>query len=152
MKKTFLNFVVDQWSTLPPVENVDLSGKTVVVVGANAGIGFEAVTHFARMSPAKLIVACRSERKGRVAVSGTVSCRLRRLGTHFFQRNRSGYWIQVVRVVESRPRRFCFRDQFRGEVSTGGCPSGHIGHERRCTVQGVRRDCRWLGIKVSFLS
>lgn len=69
MKKTFLSFVVDQWSTLPPVESVDLSGKTVVVVGANAGIGFEAATHFARMSPAKLIVACRNDSKGKAAVS-----------------------------------------------------------------------------------
>jgi len=69
MKKTFIGFVVDQWSTLPPVESVDLSGKTVVVVGANAGIGFEATAHFARMSPAKLILACRSESRGKVAVS-----------------------------------------------------------------------------------
>jgi len=82
MKKTILNFVVDQWSTLPPVESVDLSGKTVVVVGANVGIGFEAATHFARMSPAKLIVACRSESKGKVAVAeieaatGFKSCEL----------------------------------------------------------------------------
>jgi cation diffusion facilitator CzcD-associated flavoprotein CzcO len=152
MKKTFLGFVVDQWSTLPPVESVDLSGKTVVVVGANAGIGFEAVAHFARMGPAKLILACRSESRGKVAVSGTVSRALLRLGTQFFQRNRSGHWIQVVRGVESRPRRFCFRDQFRGEVSTGVRPSGHIGHERRYTDEGVRRGCRWLGIKVGFLS
>ena len=84
MKKTFLSFVVDQWSTLPPVESADLSGKTVVVVGANAGIGFEAATHFARMDPAKLIVACRSESKGKAAVSGTFSRSLLRLGTQLF--------------------------------------------------------------------
>ena len=119
MKKTFLSFVADQWSTLPPVESVDLSGKTVVVVGANVGIGFEAATHFARMSPAKLIVACRNDDKGKAAVSGTFSRHVLRLGTQLFQRHRSGYWMQVVRVVEGRPRRFCFRDQFRGEVSTG---------------------------------
>ena len=119
MKKTFLSFVVDQWSTLPPVESANLSGKTVVVVGANAGIGFEAATHFARMNPAKLIVACRSESKGKAAVSGTVSRSLLRLGTQFFYRYRSGYRVQVVRAVEGRPRRFCFRDQFRGEVAAG---------------------------------
>lgn len=70
MKKTFLRFVVEQWSTVPPVESADLTGKTVVVVGANTGIGFEAATHFSRMNPAKLILACRSESKGVSAVSG----------------------------------------------------------------------------------
>ena len=70
MKKTLLSFVVDQWSTVPAVENVDLTGKTVVIVGANAGIGFEAAKHVARMNPAKLILACRSESKGVAAVSG----------------------------------------------------------------------------------
>ncbi|KAG8215354.1 hypothetical protein J3R82DRAFT_8951 [Butyriboletus roseoflavus] len=82
MKKTYFNFIVDQWSTVPPVESVDLVGKTVMVVGANTGIGFEAAKHFARMNPAKLIVACRSESKGKAAISeielatGFKSCEL----------------------------------------------------------------------------
>ncbi|KIJ64227.1 hypothetical protein HYDPIDRAFT_28664 [Hydnomerulius pinastri MD-312] len=67
MKKSFFDLVVDQWSTVPPVETADLSGKTVVVVGANVGIGFEAAKHFARMNPARLIIACRSESKGKAA-------------------------------------------------------------------------------------
>ncbi|KAF8549693.1 NAD(P)-binding protein [Imleria badia] len=69
MKKTFLGFVLDQWSTVPAVESVDLSGKTVVVVGANTGIGLEAAKHFARMCPTKLILGCRSESRGQSAVS-----------------------------------------------------------------------------------
>ena len=96
MKKMFLSFITDQWSTLPPVESVDLSGKTVVVVGTNVGISFEAATHFTCMNPAKLIVACCSESKGKVAVSGTFSRSLLRLGTQFFYRYRSGYRMQVV--------------------------------------------------------
>ena len=64
------------------IESADLSGNTVVVVGANVGIGFKAATHkFARMSPAKLMVACRSESKGKAAVSGMFSRRVLRLGT-----------------------------------------------------------------------
>ncbi|KAG2139826.1 uncharacterized protein EDB93DRAFT_691911 [Suillus bovinus] len=47
----------------------DLSGKTVLVVGANVGIGLEASKHFARMQPARLIIACRSEAKGKVALA-----------------------------------------------------------------------------------
>ena len=49
---------------VPPVLHADLVGKTVIITGANAGIGFEAAKHFAKMSPARLILACRSEEKG----------------------------------------------------------------------------------------
>ena len=72
MKKSIFDFIVDQWTTVPPVENADLTGKTVMVVGANAGIGFEAAKHFARMNPAKLVLACRSESKGKAALSGSL--------------------------------------------------------------------------------
>ncbi|KAG2336549.1 short-chain dehydrogenase [Suillus weaverae] len=69
MKLSYLNFVIDQWSALPPVETADLSGKTVLVVGANVGIGLEASKHFARMRPARLIIACRSKAKGKAALT-----------------------------------------------------------------------------------
>ncbi|THV00245.1 hypothetical protein K435DRAFT_657548 [Dendrothele bispora CBS 962.96] len=50
--------------TMPPVIMIiDLSGKTVIVTGANAGIGFEAAKHLARMNPEKLIIVCRVRRK-----------------------------------------------------------------------------------------
>ncbi|KAK7458152.1 hypothetical protein VKT23_010060 [Stygiomarasmius scandens] len=49
---------------MPPVVSADLSGKTVIVTGANTGIGLEAAKHFARMNPGKLIIACRSQEKG----------------------------------------------------------------------------------------
>ncbi|KAG1730894.1 hypothetical protein EDB19DRAFT_1739666 [Suillus lakei] len=45
------------------------TGKTVLVVGANVGIGLEASKHFARMQPARLIIACRSEAKGKAALA-----------------------------------------------------------------------------------
>ncbi|KAG1809102.1 uncharacterized protein BJ212DRAFT_1528640 [Suillus subaureus] len=69
MKYSFLDYVISQWSALPPVETADLSGKTVLVVGANVGIGLEAAKHFARMQPARLIIACRSEGKGKAALA-----------------------------------------------------------------------------------
>ncbi|EIW80560.1 short-chain dehydrogenase [Coniophora puteana RWD-64-598 SS2] len=61
-------FIKDQWSCIPPVVRADLSGQTVVVVGANVGIGLEASVHFASMGPERLIIACRSEGKGKNAV------------------------------------------------------------------------------------
>ncbi|KAG6808152.1 hypothetical protein H0H93_000509 [Arthromyces matolae] len=39
-----------------------------MVIGANTGIGFEATKHFARMKPARLILACRSKEKGEAAI------------------------------------------------------------------------------------
>ncbi|KAJ7272442.1 short-chain dehydrogenase [Mycena rebaudengoi] len=67
-RMTLLSFIRDQREKRPPVERVDLTGKTVVVVGANAGLGFEATKHFATMNPGRLILACRSQIKGQEAL------------------------------------------------------------------------------------
>lgn len=67
-RRTFLNFVSDQLWKVHPVVHVDLTGKTVVVVGANVGLGFEAAKHFASMNPKRLVLACRSQEKGQAAV------------------------------------------------------------------------------------
>ncbi|EKM54522.1 uncharacterized protein PHACADRAFT_258430 [Phanerochaete carnosa HHB-10118-sp] len=67
-KFTFMSFLSEQWTRLPPPLQVDLTGKTVIVTGSNTGIGLEAAMHFARMRPARLIVACRSEDKGKAAL------------------------------------------------------------------------------------
>lgn len=48
--------------------NANLKGKTIIVVGANTGIGFEAAQHFARMDAGRLILACRSQEKGEAAI------------------------------------------------------------------------------------
>ncbi|KIL64811.1 hypothetical protein M378DRAFT_186611 [Amanita muscaria Koide BX008] len=66
---SFLAFVHRQWRTIPPVRTADLTGKTVVVIGANAGIGFEAAKHFATMNAAKLVLGCRSRERGELAIS-----------------------------------------------------------------------------------
>ncbi|KAJ7078774.1 hypothetical protein C8R44DRAFT_910112 [Mycena epipterygia] len=68
MRFTFWDFVKHQFATLEPVLKEDLTGKTVIISGANTGIGLEAAKHFATMSPGRLILACRSESKGQVAV------------------------------------------------------------------------------------
>ena len=67
---TFLGFIKDQRWKVAPVEHVDLTGKTVVVVGANVGLGFEAAKHFASMNPKRLVLGCRSQEKGQVALQG----------------------------------------------------------------------------------
>ncbi|KAG6872921.1 hypothetical protein C0995_005179 [Termitomyces sp. Mi166 len=67
-KSGFTNFLREQLASVPPVETADLTGKTVMVLGANTGLGFEATKHFARMNPARLILACRSKLKGEAAI------------------------------------------------------------------------------------
>ncbi len=67
---TFFHFVRDQFWKVLPVEHVDLTGKTVVVIGANVGLGFEAAKHFASMNPKRLVLGCRSQEKGQAAVKG----------------------------------------------------------------------------------
>ncbi|KAJ7254322.1 short-chain dehydrogenase [Mycena haematopus] len=67
-KFSMLNFFRSQCAKPPPVEKVDLTGKTVIVIGANGGLGFEASKHFASMNPGRLILACRSETRGRAAL------------------------------------------------------------------------------------
>ncbi|KAJ7139182.1 short-chain dehydrogenase [Mycena epipterygia] len=68
MRFTFWDFIRVQFTTPKPVLKEDLTGKTVMVLGANTGIGFEATKHFATMNPGRLILACRSESKGQAAV------------------------------------------------------------------------------------
>lgn len=68
MKLTITQSICDQRSPAPPVENADLSGQTVIVVGANTGLGLEAVKHFAKMNAGRIILACRNEAKGKIAI------------------------------------------------------------------------------------
>ena len=45
----------------------DCSGKTIIVTGANTGLGKEAARHYVRLGAEKLIIACRSLEKGEAA-------------------------------------------------------------------------------------
>ena len=52
-----------------PVIKGDLSGKTILVMGANTGIGYEATKHFTAMNPKKVIITTRNEEKAAATVS-----------------------------------------------------------------------------------
>ena len=70
MQLTFFQFLREQLAPVPSVVHEDLSGKTVVVIGANIGLGFEAAKHFARMKPDRIILGCRSKERGEAAAAG----------------------------------------------------------------------------------
>lgn len=74
---SFLRFLSDQWLAVPELEKQDLSSQTVLVVGANVGLGLEAAKHFARMEPGKLILACRSLKKAEDAAKGSFYIQVR---------------------------------------------------------------------------
>ncbi|KIY63122.1 NAD(P)-binding protein [Cylindrobasidium torrendii FP15055 ss-10] len=69
MKWTAREFFKHQLGRRAPVEKADLAGQTVVIIGANTGLGYEAAKHFATMNPSKLVLGCRSRERGEDALS-----------------------------------------------------------------------------------
>jgi NAD(P)-dependent dehydrogenase (short-subunit alcohol dehydrogenase family) len=65
---TFEDFKASQALTLPALKQQDLSGKNVIVTGANAGLGYEISKSIASMNPSTLILACRNKEKATQAV------------------------------------------------------------------------------------
>lgn len=51
-------FKIDQATVIPPLEDCNLTGQTVIVTGANAGIGYE-MAKYVLAKGAKVIAACR---------------------------------------------------------------------------------------------
>jgi FlaA1/EpsC-like NDP-sugar epimerase len=70
-KLTLADLLETQNKPVGSVVKTDLSGKTVLITGANSGIGFEAAKHFASMNPARLIIVCRNQEKGETTSKGT---------------------------------------------------------------------------------
>lgn len=70
---TLIDMLRMQFTSSPPVMNEDLSDKTVIVIGANTGLGLETTRHFANMKPARLILGCRSKERGEEALRGALS-------------------------------------------------------------------------------
>jgi len=62
----------EHFTALPEVSTFRraLHGKTLIVTGANTGVGLETARHLARMDPKKLILACRDLEKAQIAIEG----------------------------------------------------------------------------------
>ncbi|KAL1304753.1 hypothetical protein AAFC00_003691 [Neodothiora populina] len=56
-----------QFFVTPALPKSSCEGKTVIVTGANVGLGYEAAKHFVRLGAEKVILGCRSVEKGQTA-------------------------------------------------------------------------------------
>lgn len=70
-RKYFPSLLRQQFTTLP-YPTTPFTGQTVIVTGANSGLGLEACRHFVRLGAAKVIMACRDVDKGQTA-AGSIS-------------------------------------------------------------------------------
>jgi NAD(P)-dependent dehydrogenase (short-subunit alcohol dehydrogenase family) len=65
---TFGEFVKDQRKNLPIVPTTeDCKGRTYIVTGANAGLGYECAKHLVKLSAKRVILGVRSISKGKKA-------------------------------------------------------------------------------------
>lgn len=66
---SILGFLSRQWNIVPEaVTDVNLAGKTAVIVGANCGVGLEVARQFLNLGLSTLIIGARSEEKATAAI------------------------------------------------------------------------------------
>ncbi|KAL7414083.1 hypothetical protein BDY24DRAFT_440995 [Mrakia frigida] len=63
-----LKNLIAQFSSVPKVSGVDLTGRNVIVTGGSGGLGLESALVFAKLNPARLIITARSLESGGKAV------------------------------------------------------------------------------------
>jgi retinol dehydrogenase-12 len=63
----FLSLLYSQFFITPTYPTQSFDGQTIVVTGANVGLGLEAARHITRLNAAKVILAVRSSEKGETA-------------------------------------------------------------------------------------
>ena len=64
---SFLNFLYSQFFITPQLPRASFTGQTIIVTGANVGLGLEAARHFVQLGASKLIIASRSSERGETA-------------------------------------------------------------------------------------
>lgn len=65
-------FLKSQFKNLP-YPDTSFAGQTVIITGANTGLGLEAARHIVRLNATRVILACRSLSKGEAAIASIKS-------------------------------------------------------------------------------
>ncbi|KAF6823824.1 Retinol dehydrogenase 11 [Colletotrichum musicola] len=65
--KALLTFLYSQFFITPPYPTKSFAGQTIIVTGANVGLGLETARHFYRLGSTRLILAVRTISKGEEA-------------------------------------------------------------------------------------
>lgn len=74
---SLLDFFYSQLFVTPELPKATFQGKTVIVTGANQGLGKEAVRHIARLGASAVVIGCRNLESGEEAkrdIEATTSC------------------------------------------------------------------------------
>ncbi|KAF3000343.1 hypothetical protein E8E14_002509 [Neopestalotiopsis sp. 37M] len=120
-----------------PLPTTDFTGKTVIVTGANTGLGKAAAQHFLRLKAAKVILACRSVAKGEEA-----KAEIERVEGH--AAGSAEVWQVDMGSFES-VKRFCARanelERLDALVANAGLQTftyeAYEGYERQTTVHVI---------------
>ncbi|KAJ5150453.1 short-chain dehydrogenase/reductase [Penicillium coprophilum] len=64
-----LSFLYSQLFVTPPVPTYDFTGQTIIITGANRGIGLEAARHLLRLNARRVVLAVRSTKRGEDAAA-----------------------------------------------------------------------------------
>ena len=67
MASAMLSWFYSQLFVTPALPTTSFEGKTVVITGANRGLGLEATRQFVRLGASKVIMAVRSVSRGQAA-------------------------------------------------------------------------------------
>ncbi|MCJ1266666.1 hypothetical protein MMC22_006551 [Lobaria immixta] len=86
-----LYFFKSQFFTSLPYPTNNLTGQTIIVTGANTGLGLEAARHFTRLRAAKVILGVRSLDKGEAARQSIEESTQRRGVVEVWQLDLSSY-------------------------------------------------------------
>ena len=102
---SLVSFIREQFKSLPYPQTKH-TGQTIIVTGANTGLGKEAARHFTRLNAEKVIIACRSKEKGEDAKRSIEETTGRKGVIEVWSLNLSSYDSvkDFAKQVESLPR------------------------------------------------